>query len=87
MKCGGSANTGRVPLKNILQFFDGKPPSTSGRITKVGLDKILAILAEEREASPSIAPPKGTKDIWGFAKFILASTLLQKKMKSEVLGQ
>jgi len=85
LKCGGSADTGKVPLASILEFFDGKPPSTDGRISREGLDKVLAmIVAEGKPESPSLL--KSSKDKFGIAKFILGASVLQKKLKSKVLG-
>jgi hypothetical protein len=86
LKCGGSVETGRVPLKSILEFFDGEPPSTDGRITKDGIDKVHAILKEEgKPKSPSLLT--ASKDKIGIMKFIYANTLLQKKLKRMVLGE
>lgn len=84
-KCGGNVETGRVPLKSVLEFYDGKPPSVSGRITRDGLNKWKKILEDDREASPSLLT-FGKKDPKGLFKFVLAAKGLQGKMKKKVLG-
>jgi hypothetical protein len=87
LKCGGSAETGRVPLKSILEFFDGEPPSTDGRITQDGIEKVKAILIEKEGKPKSPSLFTASKDKIGIAKFIYARILLQKKLKRMVLGE
>lgn len=52
LKCGGDANTGKVPLKSVLEFFNGDPPSSSGRIDQAGLSKVLGMLEENKKVLP-----------------------------------
>jgi len=49
LKCGGDPDTGKVLLKSVLEFYNGDPPSSSGRIDKVGVDKVMEILRENEK--------------------------------------
>jgi len=87
LKCGGSLDTGKVPLASVLEFFDGKLPTTDGRISSEGLNnRVLVMIVEEgKPESPSLL--KSRKNKIGIVEFILGATVLQKKLKSKILGQ
>jgi len=88
--CGGDPDTGKVPLKSILDLFDGIPPSTRGRVNQEGMDKVNVIVTEAREASPnplmSGLKSPGVFGKKGFAKMVKATVLvLTGRMKKKVL--
>jgi len=87
LKCGGNTDTGRVPLKSVLEFFDGKPPSTEGRINSMkDIKKVKATIVKEgKPKSPSLL--RSSKDKWGLAKFAYAKAVLVGKMQKMVLGK
>ena len=86
LKCGGSVDTGKVPLASVLEFFDGKPPSTDGRISQERLKRVLAMIIEEGKPESS-SLLKSSKDKWGIVKFILGATVLQRTLKKKILGK
>ena len=49
LKCGGDPDTGKVLLKSVLEFYNGDPPSSSGRIDKAGVDKVMETLTEKEK--------------------------------------
>ena len=86
LKRGGSVDTGKVPLANALEFFDGKPPSTDGRISQERLKMVLAMIVEEGKPESS-SLLQSSKNKCGIAKFILGATVLQKTLKKKILGK
>jgi hypothetical protein len=81
--CGGDADTGKVELSGVLEFFDGKPPTKRGRISSVNQKKVKAM-------TPNAPGPNlftASKDKVGIFKFLLGATGLQGLMKRLVLKE
>ena len=85
LKCGGNADTGRVPLKSVLEFYEGKPPSIDGQITKAGLDKVLKSLTwiSKIQQFPNAVKLLCTS---GIVKFVFAVILTKAGVMQEKLG-
>ena len=83
LKCGGDAETGRVLLKSVLEFFDGKEPSNGGgRITPVDFQKVTGSLM-----GAVVPPPAKSTDEKDFAMREEAVKLVgTKEWNKKVLG-
>lgn len=84
LKCGGNADTGRVPLKSILEFYSGEPPSTEGKMTSEGLRKVLKALGWRRKISgfwPNVLKLPFTK---GFRTFLSAMKMTSGEMQEKL---
>mmetsp|Transcript_20618 Transcript_20618/g.44789 ORF Transcript_20618/g.44789 Transcript_20618/m.44789 type:complete len:175 (+) Transcript_20618:229-753(+) len=81
LKCGGNADTGRVQLDSVLEFFDGKQPTNSGRISAVNMGKVQAMIP----GTPGPSIFKSTRDIPGFVKFLIGSALAKFGIMQKVL--
>jgi hypothetical protein len=76
LKCGGNRDTGRAQLDSVRGFFDGKPPINGGRIDKVGMGKIYAMLPQ-----PATDIKESTKDLPGLFKLGFAKELVEVMRK------
>lgn len=86
LKCGGDADTGRVPLKSILEFYDGVPPSTDGRVVGPDMKKVLKSLGTRRRLRawiPNVFKLLFTK---GFPEFLVGAGLAKSGKMQKKLG-